>query len=377
LTLSVCKEGSVAVLRLFGMFRLFRWINRNRLVILTYHSVLPRPRELEGGEARNVVAENEFAWQMRYLAKHCHCIRLEEAVALLRAGRRLPRHSVAVTFDDGFRNNLRYAYPVLRRHGVPATVFVTTGHIGRGVHLLWTERVGRLLRSAVLPQAVTVPAGREPLRLSFGTPAERDDAARVVLKQLKSMPSGLRDQVVGELERRLATTEGKTGPENGPNPDRYAFLTWDEVRELARGGVTIGAHTVHHPIMSSLDAAEREREVVDSKREIERQLGTACTLFSYPNGTEDDFGDCDKTNLQKAGYLAAVTQIAGANDGRTDRFALKRINIGRGHGRQIFVAQVSGFWAWMRTMAALGRRRSAPMTGLKPCATDAREIVSG
>jgi hypothetical protein len=74
-------------------------------------------------------------------------------------------------------------------------------------------------------------------------------------------------------------------------------------------------------------------------------------LFSYPNGTADDFDDRDKVNLRNAGYVAALTQIAGLNDRNTDWFALKRLNIGRGHTPQLFIAQVSGFWPWMRSIA--------------------------
>jgi len=337
---------------LLGVFRLFRWINRNRLIILTYHSVLPRASDIDSGEARNVVDEEMFAWQMRYLARHFRCLRLEDAVELLRSGRPLPRYSVVVTFDDGFRNNLRYAFPILRRSGVPATIFVTTGHIGRGTELLWTERVGRLFRSAQLPRTVTLPAEPTPLTLSFRTEAERQDAARLVLKWLKSMPSRQRDAVVHELDTQLGCLDGDENAAGELDADRYTFLTWSEVQQLVQGGITIGSHTVAHPIMSSLDDERCTYEVFESRREIERHLGAPCTLFSYPNGTADDFGERDKASLKHAGYAAAVTQVAGANDRRTDLFALKRLNIGRGHGRQLFVAQVSGFWPWMRSMTA-------------------------
>jgi peptidoglycan/xylan/chitin deacetylase (PgdA/CDA1 family) len=326
---SACKACGVGMLRLAGVFWLFRRINRHRLIILTYHSVLPSACDIDEGESRNVVDEQMFAWQMRYLAKHFHCLRLEDAVGLLRSGKPLPPNPAVVTFDDGFRNNLRYALPILRRYGVPATVFVTTGHIGRGVQLLWTERVGRIL----------------------GAAGVSGDAARVEMKRLKSISWRERDAAIHELESRLEHARRSSARAAEPNADRYMFLTWGEVRELADGGVTIGSHTVDHPIMSSLDAERREWEVVQSKQEIERHLGAPCTLFSYPNGTANDFGECDKTNLEKAGYIAAVTQIAGTNDRRTDRFALKRLNIGRGHGPLLFMAQVSGFWPWMRTVA--------------------------
>jgi peptidoglycan/xylan/chitin deacetylase (PgdA/CDA1 family) len=316
------------VLRLMGVFRLFRWVNRNRLIILTYHSVLPSTSRIDAAEARNVVNEEMFAWQMRYLAKHFRCLGLEEAVELLASDRPLPAYSAVVTFDDGFRNNARYAFPILQRHGVPATIFVTTGHIGGGMHLLWTERVGRLLRRAGMPE----------------------DTARLELKRLKSMTSRERDAVILEMEQRLAASDRAEAAE--PDADRYAFMTWSEVQELARGGITIGSHTVHHPIMASLDDERRRVEVQESKNEIERQLGRPCKLFSYPNGTADDFDDCDKVNLRNAGYVAAATQIAGVNDKHTDRFALKRLNIGHGHTPQLFIAQVSGFWPWMRSLVA-------------------------
>jgi peptidoglycan/xylan/chitin deacetylase (PgdA/CDA1 family) len=328
---SACKAWSVGMLRLLGVFSLFRWLNRNRLIILTYHSVLPSPCDIDDAESRNVVDEKMFAWQMRYLAKHFRCLRLEDAVDLLRSGRPLPPNSVVVTFDDGFRNNLRYALPILRRYGVPATVFVTTGHIGRGAQLLWTERVGRMLRAAGI-------CGND---------------ARLEMKRLKAISWADREIAIRGLESRLASARQAQIEPAEPNADRYMFLTWGEVQQLAHGGVTIGSHTVEHPIMSSLDADRREWEVVQSKQEIERHLGMPCCLFSYPNGTAEDFDDRDKANLEKAGYVAAVTQIAGMNDGRTDRFALKRLNIGHGHSPLLFMAQVSGFWPWLRM--AVGR----------------------
>jgi peptidoglycan/xylan/chitin deacetylase (PgdA/CDA1 family) len=305
---------------------MFRWLNRNRLIILTYHSVLPPTSGIDGGEARNVVDQEMFAWQMRYLAKHFCCLRLEEAVELLRSRRPLPQYSMVVTFDDGFQNNLRYAFPVLRRFGVPATIFVTTGHIGHGMKLLWTEHVGRMLRAAKVSE----------------------ETSRREMQRLKSMPSHQRDEAIRVLENRCDSDQPRRLE---PDADRYTFLTWSETRELARGGITIGSHTVAHPIMSSLDDDRRRVEVVESRQEIERQLGTPCTLFSYPNGTAGDFDERDKASLREAGYVAAVSQIAGVNDERTDRFALRRVNIGRGHTPQLFVAQVSGFWPWLRSLS--------------------------
>jgi peptidoglycan/xylan/chitin deacetylase (PgdA/CDA1 family) len=343
----------IGALRVAGVLRLFRWLNRNRLVILTYHSVLPAGSRLEAHESRNVVDEQVFDWQMRYLATHYRCVRLDDAIRDLADGRRLPPYTAAVTFDDGFRNNLQYAVPVLRRWNVPATIFVTTGHIGRGVTLLWTEHVGRLLARAAIPTIVTLHGGRAPLTLSIATGAERPDAVKAALRWFKALPIEDRQRAIRELEGAVGAADRRPGEGGDLNADRYAFLTWSEARALARAGVGIGSHTIHHPILSSLGDDERAREVVESKRDIDARVGVPCTLFSYPNGTADDFDGRDEANLRAAGYLGAVSQIAGLNDHRTNRFALRRLNIGQGHVRQIFIAQVSGFWPWLR--ALLGR----------------------
>ena len=331
---SAGKECVVGLLRLLGVFSMFRWVNRNRLTILTYHSVLPSTRGIDDAEARNVVDAETFAWQMRYLSKNFTCLKLEDAVELLRRRRPLPPNSVVVTFDDGFWNNLGYAFPILRRFGVPATVFVTTGHIGRGTELLWTERVGRILRAAKVP----------------------DEVARRERNRLKAMSFRDRDEAIEELEKRYGGDEIREAP---LDLNRYTFLTWGQTKQLASGGITIGSHTVAHPIMSSLDEDRRRVEVMQSKQEIERHLGTPCKLFSYPNGTSNDFCESDKESLREAGYLAAVTQIAGVNDEQTDHFELRRVNIGQGHGTQLFIAQVSGCWPWLRSTVARLRQSMA------------------
>jgi peptidoglycan/xylan/chitin deacetylase (PgdA/CDA1 family) len=357
-TARAVKSLLVSALRCAGVFRVFRWANRDRVIILTYHGVLPAESGIEAYESRNVVDSETFAWQMRYLARHYRCVSLEEAVRLLASDRPLPRYMVVVTFDDGFRNNLRYAFPILRRCGVPATFFLTTGHIGQGARLLWTERVGRLLARAATPQTLTLPGGTPPLTLSFRTAAERERARALLMKSLKAMSRTERDRAIQHLEESLRQEEG--AEDAAPHADRYAFLTWGEVVALAQGGAGLGSHTVTHPILTSLDDPDRLDEVVESKRAIERHLGMPCTLFSYPNGMEQDFDERDKANLRKAGFVAAVSQIAGVNDKETDRFALRRLNIGQGHTPSLFIAQLSGCWPWMRSLAARWTRTAVP-----------------
>jgi peptidoglycan/xylan/chitin deacetylase (PgdA/CDA1 family) len=342
-----------------GALGLARWRHRRRLVVLTYHGVLPPGSHTDEYLSRNFVDQDVFREQMAWLARHYRCVPLAEAVERLRNGRPLPPYSAAVTFDDGFRNNLRWALPVLKEFGIPATVFVTTGHVGRGTMMLWTERVARLVTSATTPMLACNVAG-VTRRLATDTGASRERASRELLALLKGLPRAERDAAIDSLE---ASAGSSPSP---PDVERYAFLDWDAVRELAAHGVEIGSHTVSHAMLSSLDADERRREVVDSRQEIERELGRPCVLFSYPNGTLRDFGDEDRENLRRAGYSAAFSQIPGTNDHATDPFAFRRINIGRGHTGLLFAAQLTGLWSRVAALGSTARAAGGRPRAIRP-----------
>ncbi len=362
------KALAVAALHWLGILRLSRWLNRRRLLIVTYHGVLPSGAGPADSRSRNVVAEDDFRRQVRYLSRAYRCLPLSEAVERLRAGGALPPYSACVTFDDGFRNNFVHAFPILREYGVPATIFLTTGHIGQGTRLLWTEKADFLIMRTPKSRLVLDVDG-DRLDLVLGTGSERTDAARRTVRAMKAMPQPRRDRVLRLLEAAAAVPDGEVAREG----ERYAFLEWHEVREMARCGIEFGSHTVSHAILTGLSAERRLAEIVESRREIERQLMRPCRLFSYPNGTAADFDEVDKANLREAGYLCAVTQIPGLNDRATDPFELRRVNIGRGHTGLLFVAQVSGLWpllkrvtGWLRPLAPTGTAAGSSPALLPP-----------
>ena len=272
---------------------------------------------------------------MRYLAKHFCCLRLEEAVDLLRRGRPLPRYAAVVTFDDGFRNNLLYAYPVLRRIGVPATIFLTTGHIGRGTQLLWTERVGRLLRAAKLPQCLTVAADPAPLTLSFQTAAERDEAARRVVKRLKSMPSRSARARVGDWRISWPAKSRATHKAGEPNADRYTFLTWSEAQELARGGMTIGSHTVEHPIMSSLDDDRRSARWSTPSGKSSGIWARRARCSAIRTGRQTISTIATRPTCRRRVMSPLSRRSRAPTTSAPTCIALRRLNIGRGHRRAV------------------------------------------
>jgi peptidoglycan/xylan/chitin deacetylase (PgdA/CDA1 family) len=344
------KKAMLAASHHAGMFAIARHARRHALVIVTYHGVLPGHDDRDEFLLGNFVASSAFEWQMAWLCRHYTPVSLSHVVRSLDTGQPLPRLAVAVTFDDGFANNFRYAFPILRRHAIPATIFLTTGLIGVPGAQLWTERVKRAVFLTDRDRLPAVVPGQREWMLPDAS--RRASAARDVLDRLKRMPPTLRDRYVAEIERvcgRPALT--------ADDGDRYDFLTWDEVRTMADEGIEFGSHTVSHPILSTLDTDHLEYELRESKRTLEDELQRECVTFAYPNGKAGDFGDREKQTLRANGYRVAFSLFGGINPSIADPFGVDRVNVTRGFYPALFDANLTG-------ALGLGKTARARLKGL-------------
>ena len=282
-------------------------LRRRRVVrILGFHRVVPEPDGYLPG-----LGVDAFERQMDYVSACCRVLGLDEAIDARRAGD-VPPDAVVLTFDDGYADNLRWAVPILTARRLPATFFLTTSAIGTGA-LLWYDRVFQAFHSTRAPRL----RGSGPNELPLATSAERDAARETVLRDLKRLAPAKRAEQVARLLERLEVDVPATRP--------GLMLTWDEVRAMQRQGMTFGAHTVTHPVLSTLPADEARREIADSKATVERELGTRVRAFAYPNGGRGDFTPETKGIVRDCGYDAAVTTIFGINADPIDRFELRRM----------------------------------------------------
>jgi len=345
------KRTILRGLHLVGAFGALRHLRRNAAVIVCYHGVMPGDDDSYQFLNANFVSTKAFEQQMQWLASRYRLVPLRHIVEAIDQGAALPARAATVTFDDGFANNYRTAFPVLRRLGIPTTIFLATEKIGVPGAQIWTERVKRAIY--LTPKtSVTLHVGG-PCTYQLPDAGARERGARLVLSQLKRATVAQRDEWLAEIESVCGR------PSLQPNEAmRYDFLTWDQVREMAAAGIEFGSHTVSHPILTSLDDDRLAFELSESKKTIESQLGRECYAFAYPNGGFGDFGPREMAALKGAGYRCALSLEGGLVRRTAERFALDRTNVAREYALPLLNATLTGAMADLRSLT--GRRSVGP-----------------
>lgn len=292
-------------------------LNEHSLRILMYHRFPPH------------LLKN-FGEQCSYLAANYHVVPLEEATQRLLSGERTSNMAV-ITVDDGYADFHDIAAPVLRHHHLPATLFVTTGFINRSCWMTG-DRV-RYHFDHAPGGTVHVTDDHGQVRV-FSTAAPH--AAGELRAYLKCVPESTKRRVLAELSRDVPL------PEPDATPDTYRPCTWDQLRKLMEDGVSIGAHTVTHPILSRLATVQEvEGEIAGSKVQLEQQLQRPVTLFAYPNGMREDFNGAS-LDCVRAHFAAAVTAMRGLNVPGVDRHQLLRLPCEPGDSIPGFARMLAG-----------------------------------
>ncbi|HEY3354817.1 MAG TPA: polysaccharide deacetylase family protein [Polyangia bacterium] len=326
---------------------------RPRLLVLFYHRVCL----LERDPQLLTVSPDHFAEHLTVLRDAGPVVDLRAGVAALAAGT-LPDRAVAVTFDDGYADNCDVAAPLLERHAVPATVFVTTAGIDAGRELYWDEVERVLLCPGLLPRRLALGAGAARRTWYLGdaadyppeeerrhrgwnatrrfAPTARHAAYRGLLAHLGGLGVAARAELLREL-RECADL----GPEGRPS---HATLGTAALRQLAAGGhVAIGAHTVNHPRLARLPRPEQETEMTASKLRLEALLGAPVTCFAYPFGHRGDYGPETVAAARRAGFTVACTTEPGTVTAATSPLELPRALVRDCSGRT-FARRLERWW---------------------------------
>lgn len=294
----------------------------DELRILAYHRVL-ESMEPDGFtfDLDLVSASQEaFRDQMKLVRRRFDPMRFEEVIDCIDRGRRLPARAVLVTFDDGYDDNYRLAFPVLRELDLSAMFFVSTGHIDSGlpygydwlVHMLCTAAVPRFRRPE-LGMDQEMPASLEGRRA----------LAAVVLDRIKRLDDADQRGLIAGLEREWGMPSAQGDPDCTP-------MTWDQLREMRRGGMEVGAHSVNHTMLSKVSREEMLSEIDESASTLARELGEPAYAMSYPVGGTDAYNDVVIDAARSAGFRMACTYVTGTGNLRDGLLhALPRLPVER------------------------------------------------
>ena len=306
------------------------WARRDATVILTYHRVLEKwEPSLDYSQPGMVVTLSTFERHLSFLERYFEVVPLGSLVDDRSAGRSPGRPRCVITFDDGWRDNYDVAFPVLRKHGLPATIFLTTDLIGTGRAFWHTELISLLMHgelSTFLQSESTLRAYPRAVRerLRGCASAGRISGAADVDALIETIKSTCDEDVIQRLIESLMRAAGVHRP---LIPERRFFLEWDHVREMAAHGVEIGSHGCSHRIMTRLSFAEASRELVQSKADIESRIGREVAHFAFPNE------DASKTLVglaARAGYRTACVGAAEERAGGQKLRVLRRVGIHEG-----------------------------------------------
>jgi peptidoglycan/xylan/chitin deacetylase (PgdA/CDA1 family) len=303
-------------------WKLQRQARNDDVAVLMYHRVLPREEVGYAVQPGMFVEPETLDAHLAYLRKHFTVVSISSLTSAEsdENGRRGCKPLCVLTFDDGWFDFYKFAYPLLEKHRVPATVFLPTDFIGTD-RWFWTDRLGTLLErliqsscSSELDLARSDRLVEELLRIN-GTREARLDRMIALLKQ----------HAPARIESVLAQLSVALGAERAPLG--RAFLTWEEVREMFKSGlITFGSHTATHPLLTTVTAVSAHHEMTQSKNALVEQgvVDQGCITFSYPNGS---YSPLLSEMAQEVGYrLALITQRGWYRRG-TNLHTIQRIAI--------------------------------------------------
>ncbi len=259
--------------KVYSLFQLYKRSNFNTKII-AYHQVNP----------------DYFEEQITFLKNNFQVSSLSQAL------QNLDKKQVVITFDDGYKNNLDVAYPVLKKSGLKATVYVPFNFIDNNEFAWWDK-------------------------------LENENLYHLA-ESLKSLHPSQLNKKVTELTK------------NKEKPEKYNFMTWSDLKKI-EDVFEIGGHTITHPILTNISMDEARKEIVNSKVRLEEKLGHPIVSFSYPNG---NYNQSLMNIVEESGFNNALTYKKGNNISSTNKYALLRRGINYNDNLDIFKAKIGGLF---------------------------------
>jgi len=305
---------------------LYRRRHQGKVIVLTYHRVLTADEVSDQSVQPGMyVLDKVFARHMRFVKDHFTVLSLPELLKRWQTDQwDVQARYCVITFDDGWLDNYRHAYPVLKRLDIPATIFLPTDYVGSD-EWFWPDQLSFLLKVAAGRHAkgestknvegVLSPFFKGDVPLLAESSATQEQVTDRIIEWCKHLP----------IEKIRELVAGLAGELGVPLPKKRVIVNWDEVREMSRGGVSFGSHSCSHRIMTTITPDEVAEELERSRRVLQDQQVNYVPVFCYPNGNSDPR---IQQQVQACGYEAAVGVQTGVEGRKPEnRYALRRVGI--------------------------------------------------
>lgn len=303
------------VLQLCGVLPAVRYRLREQLLVLNYHRISisgKGPTYLD--DRLSHVTEAQFHQQIAWISRNMQVLDEDGLVERLRRPDlrdRLP--AVLITFDDGYIDNYTVAFPILQTYRVPALFFVCPRLITER-KLGWWDLISYCLKKSLNTHLALDGVG-------FHLPAQRCLAERHFKTRMKLE----REDRTANLITKLSDACGVQLPTS--EEQHRELMSWRQLREVARHGITIGSHTHSHPVLATISPTKQEEELLLSKQEIEREIGASVRSLAYPVGGTQHFTEETKQIAARCGYAVAFSYGTGINRWeQIDAYNIRRIS---------------------------------------------------
>jgi peptidoglycan/xylan/chitin deacetylase (PgdA/CDA1 family) len=307
-----------------------RWLVKlpwRGVLVLAYHRVQGGSTETPFDPGVYSVTPSAFNTQLEILTRHFDVVSPEA----IERNPNSPRRRVILTFDDGYRDNYELAFPILRRHGIPATFFLATGFLD-DPRVPWWDELAWMVKQS---RREGLAAG-EWLQRGVALDGDRRAAIDELTRVYKSIRS---DRTEAFLDY-CAEAAGTGRCDAGSAADMW--MTWEMAAELRDAGMTIGGHSVTHPVLGNSEPAAQTREIEGCGRRIGERLGVQMRFFAYPVGLPATFDETTQRILERVGVKLAFSLYGGyLRPGRLDPYDVPRASVGLGTGTRGFRAMLA------------------------------------
>jgi len=324
----------------------FRSVARPGLAVITYHGVLPPGyKPIDPGFDGSLITAATFRQQLRLLKTKYTVISPEEMRSWCQNGSELPPRAALLTCDDGFLNNLTEMVPVLHDEGLRCLFFVTGASAGDRRTMLWYEELQLLFLRAPGGSFKLCSDGVE----IGGVLGEREQRRALwwsAVKRLSQIDAESRERFVREAHSCFGMEESLQFylDTYAETQRHFCLLTQSELQKLAAAGMTIGAHTLTHPILSQLPPELAWSEIAESRTRLESALDRQIWAFAYPFGDAASVTPRVVAMTKQAGFDAAFLNIGGGLGSSFPLHAIPRVHVNAGMSLAEFEAHVSGFY---------------------------------